>query len=133
MNKKRLRKHKKEIAEIRAMIPESPKCIDGCTTCCGNVPWAEVEWQEIDDHRVAPAANPLQCPYSVNGGCDVHESRPIICRLFTLVDNPKMTCPHGVRPKKLIPKKIERRIMQRYDQLVGKDFRGALRTERING
>jgi len=37
--------------------------------------------------------------------CTVHESRPLICRLYGLVDNEKMKCTHGCIPERWVSDK----------------------------
>lgn len=75
MKKEKLR----EIHErLYARIP-SFKCKEGCTDCCGPVPFSEWEWSRIKDKRKMDLAT-LICPYAVAGRCEIYEQRPLICR-----------------------------------------------------
>ena len=85
---------KEDLDKIYPKIP-AMICKHGCTDCCGPVPWSKSEWDAIGDKRVATDIN---CPYSISGCCDVYSQRPLICRLFGVVDDPLLACPHGLGP-----------------------------------
>jgi len=130
MNKKALRKHEKEIEKLRALIPQFPSCIDGCTDCCGHVHWSEWEWQQVMDNGLLATVNPnpFACPFSAKGNCDVYEHRPIVCRLFGQIDDEKMLCPHGIRPVKLMAPRLVDRILNKWDALIGRSYFSGRRT-----
>lgn len=46
----------------------------------------------------------LQCSYynAAKDGCRVHAARPLICRLWGMVQDPKMICPFGCRPTRWV-------------------------------
>ena len=44
----------------------------------------------------------LVCPMLKHGRCSVHDIRPTICRLFGLMDDPRMRCPFGCVPDRLM-------------------------------
>jgi len=86
-------------------------CIEGCTDCCGPVPFSNAEraavearysimsWEKIDGMNFLTGA--LQtgtCPFA-QSGCQAYDLRPIICRLYGAVDHPRMRCPHGCGPE----------------------------------
>lgn len=50
----------------------------------------------------------LSCPHLGEGGCEVYEERPLICRLFGTT--PMLLCPHGRHPEKMIDPMIELKI-----------------------
>jgi uncharacterized protein len=89
-------------------------CKTGCDGCCGPVPFTDSEkasaqkvrpfeqWEAFGKHWIpASALTTMTCPFSRNG-CEVYETRPMVCRLFGAVDNPRMKCPHGCGAKKLL-------------------------------
>ena len=79
----------KTIKYLRKQIPAF-KCKEGCTDCCGPVPFSKWEWAQIKDQRLAKG---ITCPYASGAGCEIYEDKPIICRLMGTV--PKLKCPHG--------------------------------------
>lgn len=106
-------------------IPEFD-CVDGCHECCGVVPFNAAEkskaeakmtllsWQKFDDSSwVATAAlqHPFSCPFLGNKGCTIYDDRPMICRLFGSVDDPRMKCPKGCGPEQFITETESRQIL----------------------
>jgi len=81
--------------ELYKQIP-SMKCKEGCTDCCGQVPFSDEEWSRIKDKRESDS---MKCVYSLNGGCSIYENRPFVCRIFgTTKDIPELECPHSCKP-----------------------------------
>ena len=107
-------KAKKELKALRKKVPPL-KCLPGCTDCCGPIVFAKVEWDAVHDKRTATS---ITCPYASDDGCDIYEHRPVLCRLFGAV--PKMPCPHGCAPGKMLTSKEGEEIMKRYIELVSK-------------
>ena len=90
--------------QIYATIPTFI-CKIGCTDCCGPNFWAKTEWLNILTWLKARGkterfATGMDCPYIENNQCSIYEVRPIICRLFGVVD--KLQCPYGCAPAKLL-------------------------------
>jgi len=56
------------------------------------------------------ALNALNCVHLGDGGCQVYEDRPVICRLFGTT--PALLCPHGRRPDEMTDPLIESEIQQ---------------------
>lgn len=106
------------LGKIYGKIPEL-KCIEGCTECCGSTSSLEEEgeyvypfnrtlWSKIEARNIRKwlkkkgvkerlVKNPLDpCPYIENGKCLIYPVRPLMCRLFGVVDDLK--CPY-VKPK----------------------------------
>ena len=96
---------KQTLDEIRSRIPRF-KCKEGCHDCCGPVPFSKEEWDRINDKREATS---LTCPYLGAKGCDIYEERPIMCRLFGVVED--LLCPHGCRPVGFLSRSQARKIM----------------------
>jgi Fe-S-cluster containining protein len=83
------------------------QCQGKCHTHCGPIAVTPFE-----DRRMAEASGGslpimmpavdvdtgLNCALLVNKRCSIYESRPLICRLFGLVDDPLMRCPYGCVP-----------------------------------
>lgn len=109
-----------KIKKLYAQIP-SFECKPGCTDCCGPVPFAKSEWNQIIDKREPSIINLLKCPYSYNGSCDIYNQRPFMCRIFGASNDPKLKCPHGCGPKQPLKKKKAIRLTLQYQELVHKD------------
>lgn len=100
---KRIRLPIAAVNAIDAIYAELPKlnCKRLCQECCGPVFMEKVEWDRIIARvGYAPKVREdLVCPMlGSNGGCKVYDVRPAICRLWGVVDNPMMKCPHGCEP-----------------------------------
>jgi len=102
----------KTIKYLRKQIPAF-KCKEGCTDCCGMVPFSNWEWAQVKDQRIATK---VKCPYASKDGCEIYKDRPIICRLFGTVE--KLKCPHGCRPDRRLSKKKEQEIMKKYTEVM---------------
>lgn len=102
----------KTIKYLRKQIPTFG-CIPGCFDCCGPVPFSRWEWGQVKDKRQATG---ILCPYASKDGCEIYEQRPIICRLMGATHS--LPCPHGRRPIKLLSKKKELKLMQKYFEIL---------------
>jgi len=86
-----------ELERIYEQIP-SMKCIEGCTDCCGPVPFDDEEWSKIKDKKKCVDGS-LKCPYSHKGSCEIYHGRPYVCRIFGTVKGVKeLDCPHNCKP-----------------------------------
>lgn len=85
------------IAELKKLHDQIPsfKCIKGCTDCCGPVFMTELELSLIGFQRIPHST---KCPYAQKGGCSIYDRRPIICRLFGVVNDKFLTCSFGKGP-----------------------------------
>ena len=101
-----------KIQFFRKRIP-SFECKPGCHDCCGPVTASSEEMARLpvksDAEHEAALAN-LSCPHLGANGCTVYGERPLICRLFGTT--PRLPCPEGKRPQKMIDPRIERKIHQ---------------------
>jgi len=90
--------------ELYSQIPKMV-CKEGCTDCCGPVPFNKEELSRLKGKdRKKCNTGAADCPYSLNGGCDIYEDRPFICRIFgTAKDVPLLECPHGCKPMFPLP------------------------------
>ena len=101
-------------------------CAPGCSACCTVVPFSsgdkariaavrpDLSWQPFEDRwLLAKAVETMRCPLLQDGRCSIHgtDAYPMVCRLYGIVDHPRMTCHMGgkgtgrisdARAKKLI-------------------------------
>lgn len=90
------------IDELRALIPLL-ECPQGCSACCGHVPWSRVEWEMLPEKfRRQHTIHTPKCPFvdRKNGRCSVWEYRPLTCRMFGVSE--LFLCPMGVKPKEFL-------------------------------
>ena len=96
-----------EIDRLTSGLPHF-ECVAGCTDCCGPVVMSRLEWKRILDklgkrEGQMKIGDDLLCPMldKATHRCTVYEIRPAICKLFGVVEHPKLTCPH-VKPEQAI-------------------------------
>ena len=101
--------------KIKALYAEIPSfsCIEGCVECCGPVLFTQEEWKRVKDKRKATS---MDCPYSLNGRCDIYADRPFICRLYGAAEDLK--CPHGCGPEKLLTAEKSEALTKTYLKLM---------------
>ncbi|MDH5667750.1 MAG: hypothetical protein OEY86_07055 [Nitrospira sp.] len=86
------------------------QCREGCTDCCGPVPFTVVELSQIE----ARPFTGLRCQYASSHGCTIYKHRPLMCRLFGTVDTPQLRCWHGKRPDVMLSAIQGSTIMRHY-------------------
>ncbi|MBQ4133278.1 MAG: hypothetical protein IJD04_06050 [Desulfovibrionaceae bacterium] len=96
---------------LYAQIP-SFRCKEGCTECCGPVPFSSWEKAQV---KIEPGKLGRRCPYLGESGCLIYENRPLMCRLYGTV--PEMKCPHKCRPEKMLSSQEGRRILAKYRKM----------------
>jgi Fe-S-cluster containining protein len=111
---------------IMTKIP-SFTCKPGCHGCCGIVPFTTKErdrvaairpmeqWTLFQEGAWVPTASlqTMSCPFLNADGCGIYEQRPMVCRLFGAVDDPRMTCLHGCGPAKKLTERQSRELIAR--------------------
>jgi len=109
MNKQRLK-------ELYRQLP-SIDCKGKCWGSCGVAPTGDVEQENIAD-EYSEKCIPTPCSDLIcnqldrdTHKCTIHDERPLICRLFGLVNNELMKCPHGCEPEYWVPERFARRLM----------------------
>ncbi|MEW6115362.1 MAG: YkgJ family cysteine cluster protein [Nitrospirota bacterium] len=102
----------KRIKKLYAEMP-SFTCLEGCTECCGPIPFTRDEWKRVKDKRKATS---VDCPYFLNGRCDIYADRPFICRLYGAAEDLK--CPYGCRPEKLLTAEKSAELTKAYLKLM---------------
>jgi len=105
-------RNSQKIRFFRERIPAF-ECISGCHDCCGPVTTSTDEMARLPvksaaEHDAALAN--LSCPHLGINGCQVYAERPLICRLFGTT--PRLACPNGRRPDRMIDPRIETKIFQ---------------------
>lgn len=98
----------------RALYVQIPsfKCKEGCTECCGPVPFSNWEKAQV---KIEPGKEGRPCPYLSNTGCTIYENRPFMCRLYGTVK--EMACPHGCRPTKMLNPIEARQMLAKYRKM----------------
>jgi Fe-S-cluster containining protein len=90
--------------ELDALYAELPAigCQRLCQEACGPVLMGRVEWERIVKRlKHEPRGGPdLVCPMLRDGLCSVYAIRPMICRLWGIVEG--MECPWGCVPERLL-------------------------------
>lgn len=86
--------------ELYAELP-GLKCKKLCTASCGPVLMGRVEWQRVcravGEERLGLLED-LTCPILESGLCAAYDVRPMLCRLWGIVES--MKCPWGCVPER---------------------------------
>jgi hypothetical protein len=92
-------------------------CTPGCNLCCGPTPCNTIEQQVLNIQQPITPTNPFNntCLFSTPQGCSQYKNRPLMCRLYGTVE--MLSCPAGNRPKLMLTRKQEKKLMQRYKLL----------------
>ncbi len=112
-----------ELAAIYAEIP-AIACKRKCANSCGLVAQynlmspaeaRRLSWYE----RIPDPADPLRCELLEHGVglCRVYAMRPVICRLWGVVDVDGMRCPFGCTPERWLTDEESRDILRRVDAI----------------
>ncbi|HUS80916.1 MAG TPA: YkgJ family cysteine cluster protein [Armatimonadota bacterium] len=112
------------VLELREQIPQV-ECIEGCHDCCGPAPCTHWERERMgappDPAQGRDDAQPGSCRWLGPSGCTVYEERPMVCRLYGVVEG--LACPHQCRPTKgaRLAQGAQARIITRYSLAVFMD------------
>ncbi len=104
-----------KLARIDALLAELPtfQCKDGCADCCGPIEMTRLEYYRCikesgraqDDVKKQMQSNLKRQDYRCvlldkkTNRCTVYAVRPVICRLFGVVNVDSLRCPHGYAPE----------------------------------
>lgn len=111
MSRKRVKADRERVRALEAVYARLPKlnCQGKCQACCGPIGLTKVEHDRmaergrpmprlLDMHDGTLFSQSMQCPQLAgNGRCTVYAIRPMVCRLWGLVES--MKCPHGCVPE----------------------------------
>lgn len=108
-------------ARMEALYRELPhiECKRLCRECCGPVvqtrSMTRLEFERLDGILRQPVAlrDFMACSLLRGSECTVYDMRPLICRLWGVVDDPKMRCPHGCKPDRWLTNAESFAFMQR--------------------
>lgn len=120
-------------AAIEALYAELPgiACRGLCAVSCGPAPMTHRERERLEHAAGAPvvAATPeMNCSLLVDGECSMYALRPLICRLWGVVEG--MRCPFGCVPVRMLSDVEARELIDRIGVLAGDDG-GPLRQFRL--
>lgn len=92
----------RRVRKIYASLPAF-KCKGLCADTCGVIPVFKAERSIVSsaagfDTGTMMGTETMKCPLLKDGRCSIYDSRPLICRLYGMVDHPLMRCPHGCEP-----------------------------------
>jgi len=95
-----VRNLQQQARDLDALYAELPTiaCQGLCSSSCGPIEMTEPEWKRIQlrlGHT--PRAISTTCPMLVRERCSVYTIRPMICRLWGIVE--RMPCPWGCKPE----------------------------------
>lgn len=86
-----------QLDELYSQLPQL-ECRGKCQDACGPIDMSTAERQRIRARGTDIPRLSLTCPaLTFLGTCSVYDIRPLICRLWGLVE--AMACPHGCRPE----------------------------------
>lgn len=93
------------MAQLDALYRELPTiaCQRQCQDACGPIFMSRVEWQRIIKklgYEPRGCTSDLVCPMLQQGLCSVYHVRPMICRLWGLVET--LRCPWGCEPSRVL-------------------------------
>jgi hypothetical protein len=111
---------KRRRAELDALYAELPalSCRGLCQESCGPIFMSRVEWQRICKSvgEERKADDSLTCPLLTAGGtCEVYQVRPMICRLWGLVET--MPCPWGCKPERYLTQDEGHEFLERTGEI----------------
>lgn len=88
------------VAAVWAKVP-TIACKGLCAHSCGPVLMSNAEWAVMRSNGLpAPVKDCLDCPALAWERCSLYDVRPLICRLWGVVDRDGMRCPHGCQPER---------------------------------
>lgn len=102
------------LEQIYDLVP-SLRCQGKCISCCQNIPLYSAELSALTARHPQLKAEPYKdmggflllsvngspdCPLLKNGRCSDYQTRPLICRIWGVVE--RMRCPYGCIPDRFL-------------------------------
>jgi Fe-S-cluster containining protein len=119
-------------AQLDALYRELPglDCQRKCDSSCGPIAMTYVEWERIKK-RVGyePVARSIDCPLLSHGLCSVYAIRPMICRLWGIIET--MKCPWGCEPDRYLTTREGYLFLARAELYGAKDDESRQNAERM--
>jgi len=114
------------VSALEALYARLPRidCQRQCQESCGPILMSRVEWLRV---RRQPGGRRTMrdertCPMLRRGGCAVYTVRPLICRLYGLVE--RMRCPFGCVPERWVSDDEARTLLEAAQELSAQLFPG---------
>ena len=125
------------LAALDALYAELPHfvCQGHCQASCGVIIMTKPEWLRITRKLgYRPKGKPsLVCPMLKNGRCSVHAIRPLVCRLFGLMDESLMHCPWGCKPERWLTEEEGYVLLERAEAIAREAFPASEATAYAHG
>lgn len=111
-----------KLKRIEVLYLKLPKinCKKLCINSCGPIGMSQLEYENLKmtSHKPEISCNQdMTCGVLKNGLCGAYEARPMICRLFGLVET--MKCPFGCVPDRWISKSESFALLKAMEQIGG--------------
>jgi Fe-S-cluster containining protein len=121
------------LLRLRTGLPRL-QCKGLCQEACGPVPGTRLEEARlISLTGIQPDVDPetLTCIYLQEGRCSAYDERPMICRLYGMVQG-EMECEHGCVPDRWLSDAEGKRLLRDVEAIGGRNDEWVARiTQRI--
>lgn len=115
--RRQARESRDRVADLEQLYAELSQiqCKGRCAESCGPIAMSPLERQRLKERGIEITPLTPTCPALTQIGlCSVYDVRPMICRLWGLVE--QMTCPWGCRPEGgFLDDATARRLLRRAD------------------
>jgi uncharacterized protein len=113
-----------KLARLRLIYDDLPtiECKGLCSDACHHIAMTNLEHEHIEStHGTDIQMTDSPCPaLDFMGRCSVYSDRPLICRLWGLVEG--MECHYGCRPSKLLTREEGFSFLARANELSGPHY-----------
>lgn len=106
---------------IYARIPKL-NCQRKCQEACGPIAMSRIEYKTLCERSgksKLTVDDTLTCPILKDGSCSAYHDRPLICRLFGVVDSPRLRCPFGCVPERWMSDREAGKLMDEVKKISG--------------
>jgi hypothetical protein len=121
-------------AALRKLYDSLPRleCKGLCHDSCGPIAMSDLEVKHMEEHRGGPlpqsmpdgetCVQAITCPLLRDNRCSVYRARPLLCRLWGLVDDEHMRCPSGCRPTRYLSCQEGHALLRKAEQISRRYF-----------